>query len=58
MTDELIKLLENPALRLMESIVAARMQLMGIEWGDDWGIPPPKIHPEFDPELIRRLAGG
>jgi hypothetical protein len=60
MTDDIWKLLENPALRLSEELVAARMKLAGVKLADDWGVKTPKSHPEsgFSPELIRRLAGG
>ena len=60
MNDELRKLLENPALDLMEEVIAARAKLAGVRLADEWGVKQPKSDPKrgFDPELIRRLAGG
>ena len=57
--DELEKLLENPALELMEEVIAARAKRAGVRLADEWGNVP-KSHPErgYPPELIRRLAGG
>lgn len=60
MTDDLRKLLENPALRLAEEIAAARLERAGVKLGEDWGMPTPKANPQegFTPGLIRKLAGG
>jgi hypothetical protein len=60
MDDELRKLLENPALELMAEVIAARARLAGVRLSDEWGPNIPKSDPKrgFDPELIRRLAGG
>lgn len=56
--DELEKLLENPALELMEELIAARAKRIGATLADEWGNVP-KSHPErgYSPELIRRAGG-
>ena len=60
MTDDIKKLLENPALNLLEAIAAAQLEQAGVKLGDDWGLPTPRSNPEerYSPELLRRLAGG
>ena len=60
MDDELRKLLENPALDFIEELTAARLKLAGVRLSAEWGVKIPKSDPSrgFDPELIRRLAGG
>ena len=60
MNDELEKLLENPALELMEELIAARLKRAGVRLADEWGGQGPTSHPErgFSPELIRRASGG
>jgi hypothetical protein len=62
MTDDTQKLLENPALRLLEAIAAARFERAGVKLGEDWGLPTPrsnpeeKFSPEADPQARRRLS--
>lgn len=59
MTDEIKKLLENPALKLCEAIAAERLKRAGVKLGDDWGLRPVNPHTErYPPELIRKIAGG
>lgn len=60
MTDDIKKLLKNPALRLAEEIAAERLKRAGVKLGPDWGLPTPKSNPDegFSPELIRKLGGG
>jgi hypothetical protein len=59
MTDDIRKLLENPALSLLEAIAAARLKRAGVTLSEDWGLPAPRANPDgrFSPELIRRLGG-
>jgi hypothetical protein len=59
MTDDIKKLLDNPARRLAEEIAAARLRRAKIKLGADWGLPTPQSRPEsgFSPEVLRKLAG-
>jgi hypothetical protein len=59
MSDQIKKLLKNPALKLCEAIAAERLKRAGVTLGDDWGLRPAEPHAEeFPPELIRKIAGG
>jgi hypothetical protein len=60
MTDDIKKLLRNPALRLSAEIAAARLERAGVKLGQDLGLSTPKSNPDegFSPALIRQLAGG
>jgi hypothetical protein len=60
MTDDIQKLLRNPALRLAEEIAAARLKRAKVKLGPDWGLPTPQSRPDegFSPELLRKVAGG
>ena len=60
MTDDLEKSEDNPALKLAEEIVAARLERAGVRLGEDWGLQPSKPEAEWThpPELIRKIASG
>ena len=59
MTDQIKKLLKNPALKLGEAIAAERLKRAGVKLGDDLGLRPVNPHAERYPaELIRKIAGG